>query len=325
MKNSFLINLSFLLIASIGFAQKANKYSELTGKAKTYYENKEYKRSANTYSQAFRSNSGKAYYSDRYNAACAWTLAGNKDSAFYQLFKVANAFKYDNYDRLSKDSVLSSLNKDPRWDELLNIVKQNIGQDEARLNKSLVILLDSVYHDDQSYRFKQISIDKEFGPGSPERKAIRKIIHEKDSINSMIVTDLIDKYGWIGKEAAGGYGNSTLALVLQHSNINVQKKYLPLMREALKNKKADPDDLAILEDKVALAEQKKQIFGSQLISFDGKNYHFLPIEDPENIDKRRTELGLNTMDEYVRNWGLRWDLKKYEEDLKLLEKEKVNY
>jgi len=88
MKNSYLISIPFLLSAPFIVAQSADKYSELTQKAMIYYDVKEYKRSAATFSQAFRSNSWKAYNEDRYNAACAWTLAGNKDSAFYQLFKV---------------------------------------------------------------------------------------------------------------------------------------------------------------------------------------------------------------------------------------------
>lgn len=277
------------------------------------------------YTKAFRANGWKAYRADRYNAACAWTLTGNKDSAFAQLFKVADAFKYDNYDRISRDSVLISLNKDQRWEQLLNIVKQNIGKDEAKLNKSLVKLMDSVYHDDQAYRFRQITVNKEFGADSKEGQEIRKQIHEKDSLNEIIISDLLDKYGWLGKEAVGSNGNATLGIALQHFSLTTQEKYLPLMEKAYKNKKADGYDLAILEDMVALRKGQKQIYGSYIIRNKDKRYYLAPLEDPFNIDKKRAELGLGTLDEYLRNWGMRWDVKKYETELKVPETEKINY
>ena len=77
-------------------SQVSDRYFELTMQAVKSYENKEYKKSGLFYSQAFKSNSGKGYQNDRYNAACSWALAKNKDSAFFQLFKVATLFKYQN-------------------------------------------------------------------------------------------------------------------------------------------------------------------------------------------------------------------------------------
>ncbi|HEX8515747.1 MAG TPA: DUF6624 domain-containing protein [Bacteroidia bacterium] len=303
---------------------KTSRYAEITSQAASLYENGQYKKSAETYSKAFRENGWKAYQSDRYNAACAWALAGNKDSAFYQLFKVADAFKYDNYERIANDTVLTSLNHDERWPQLLNMVSRNIGKDEARLNKSLLKLMDSVYHADQAFRFQQISIDKEFGAGSPEGLRIRKVIHETDSVNQQIVSGILDKYGWLGPEIVGVNGNATLPLVLMHSPLEMQLKYIPMMREAVKSKKADSYDLALLEDKILLRQGKKQLYGTYLVNID-KKYYTAPLEDPENVDKRRVELGLSTLDEYLKNWGTRWDTRRYEEGLKEIEKISVSY
>jgi hypothetical protein len=297
----------------------------LIRQANYLYENKQYSRSASTYTQAFRSNGWKAYQADRYNAACAWTLAGNKDSAFHQLFKVANAFRYDNYDRLANDSVLISLAGDQRWPQLLNIVKQNIGKEESKLNKNLLTLMDSVYHDDQAYRFQEISVIKEFGAQSEQGKKIKNTIRQKDSVNEFIVSGILDKYGWLGPEVVGPNGNATIPLVLQHSSLATQQKFLPMMREAVKNGKAEAYDLAILEDKVLLKQGKKQLYGSYILHLEDKRYIVAPMEEPEGVDKRRAMLGLGTMDEYLRNWGIRWDLKNYEEGLRSIEGIKISY
>ena len=64
------------------------------------------------------------------------------------------------------------------------------------------------------------------------------------------------------------------------------------MREAVKNRKARPEQLALLEDRVALAQGKKQIYGSQ-IHQDPKSgkYFVAPIEDEPNVNKRRAAVG----------------------------------
>src|SRR4051812_47081318 len=118
MKKTYSIVLALSVWSIAAIAQTSPKYFEYTKQAENNFANKEYKKAAAEYAQAFKVNGWKAYRVDRYNAACAWTLAGNKDSAFAQLFKVANAFKYDNYERISTDSILAALYKDPRWNQL---------------------------------------------------------------------------------------------------------------------------------------------------------------------------------------------------------------
>ena len=101
-KISFLI-LAFFSIALSAFAQPSAKYFESIDKATSSYQKKEYKKSAQFYSAAFKSNGGKAYLEDRYNAARSWTLAGMKDSAFVQLFKVVQLYDYLDYLKISKE------------------------------------------------------------------------------------------------------------------------------------------------------------------------------------------------------------------------------
>jgi hypothetical protein len=145
-------------------------------------------------------------------------------------------------------------------------------------------------------------------------------INLKDSLNLIKVERVIGKYGWPGPEIAGRQGSQTVFLVVQHADIKTQEKYLPLMREAVKNKKAQPSSLALLEDRVALRQGKKQIYGSQ-IGGDGKGKMWVsPLEDPDNVDKRRASVGLGPLANYVRNWSLEWDVDKYKKELPEIER-----
>jgi hypothetical protein len=134
-----------------------------------------------------------------------------------------------------------------------------------------------------------------------------------DSVNLLKIKKIIDKYGWLGPETIGENGNATLFLVIQHADQKTQEKYLPIMRQAVKDKKALGSELALLEDRVALGQGKKQIYGSQ-IGGDPGNYYVLPLEDPDNVDKRRAEVGLPPLYEYLKHYNIKWDVEQYKKD-----------
>ena len=109
-------------------------------------------------------------------------------------------------------------------------------------------------------------------------------------------------------------------MVLQHSDLKTQEKYLPLMRKAVTNGKAKPKHLALLEDRVALRQGKKQIYGSQISMNSQTNEAFImPLEDPDNVDTRRGLVGLPPLADYVSVWGIKWDIEQYKKDLPIIE------
>ena len=68
------------------------------------------------------------------------------------------------------------------------------------------------------------------------------------------------------------------------------------MRAAVKDKNASASDLALMEDRLALAQGKKQLYGSQLGRNEiTKTYYVLPIENPDQVDVRRQKMGLSTL------------------------------
>ncbi len=100
--------------------------------------------------------------------------------------------------------------------------------------------------------------------------------------------------------------------MLQHSYLNIQLKYLPLIRKASLSGDASKSHLALLEDRVAFRQGKLQIYGSQVGQFpDSKEHYVLPLLDPESVDVRRAEVGLQPLADYVKQWKIVWDPKEY--------------
>jgi hypothetical protein len=310
-----LLGMCLLVITTFAFGQE-NDYPMLTHQADSLYHAKDFKNSAIKFSEAFKSAGWTGASNDRYNAACSWALAGVPDSAFFQLKRIADKANYTNYAHITTDPDLKSLYKNKQWKPLLKKIKKNKEKAEVNFNKPVVAQLDKIYVEDQKYRMELNDIAKKFGWDSKELKDQWKIIMQKDSINLIKVKAILDKHGWLGNDVVGQQGNTTLFLVIQHSDQKTQEKYLPMMREAVKKGKATGAQLALLEDRVALGQDKKQVYGSQ-ISRDPETqkYYVSPLEDPDNVDKRREEVGLNQLADYVANWQIKWDVEQYKKDL----------
>jgi hypothetical protein len=310
-----------LLAGNVAYSQEMPKaYTEQIKKAYKQYEDKDYHKSATLFSKAFEANGWEGLTYDRYNAACSWALAKNTDSAFSQLYRIANNGNYKNYDHIVKDTDLESLHDDKRWQPLLAIIKANFEREEAKLNKPLIAQLDSIHNDDQYLRKQIDSIVKKYGFKSEQVNEKVREGKKLDSINLIKVKAILDKYGWLGSDEIGTMGNTTLFLVIQHSDLKTQEHYLPMMKEAVKQGKAEASSLALLEDRILLRNGKKQIYGSQIGRDIEKGEPYVsPLEDPENVDKRRANVGLEPMKEYAERFKLKWDAAQYKKDLPAIE------
>lgn len=119
--------LFFILLSIFSYSQKSapQGYLSLIQKAESFFLQKEYKKSALTYSAAFKEGKYKIYSFDFYNAGCAWALCGNSDSAFANLYRIVNPGIYTDHVHISGDFDLISLRNDKRWLPLINKVKEN--------------------------------------------------------------------------------------------------------------------------------------------------------------------------------------------------------
>jgi hypothetical protein len=294
------------------WAQDSLTYQNHIDKALEFYKTKNYKASSLQYKLAFNKIDGAAYDTDRYNAACTYALSGNIDTAFYHIYRLINNSFYKDLEKIISDSDLTSLHSDKRWGEVIFITKHNKFNAERYLNLYYVALLDSIHDEDQKYRLQLDSINKTYGLQSKQVSKHWNLINYIDSLNLIEITKILDNKGWLGKDIVGDKGNSTLFLVIQHSNLKTQIKYLPMMREAVKKNNANGSDLALLEDRVAMRQGEKQIYGSQIgRDMETNEFFVYPIKNPENVNIKRNEVGLGTIEEYVLYWNIIWDIEKH--------------
>lgn len=130
----------------------------------------------------------------------------------------------------------------------------------------------------------------------PDLLAQMSVIDKK---NTARMKEIIQQYGWPGFNIVGKDGALSAWLLVQHADHDreFQKKCLALLKEAADRGNAAKPHLALLTDRVLLAEGKKQLYGTQFEVKDGE-FVPLPIEDEVNVDARRKEVGLDTLEEY---------------------------
>lgn len=307
-----------LLLLFLFSGVNAQEYSKLISEANQLYESKDYKMSADLYNQAFKIESENP--SHLYNGACSSSLAGNTKQAFKWL-NLSIEKGWTNLKHLNSDTDLENLHSKKEWGKTIEKLEKKIAAIEANYDKPLQAELLAILDEDQKYRVQMSETQKKFGPNSKEINDLWKITNQKDSINLIKVKKILDEKGWVGKDKVGAQANSALFLVIQHSDLETQKKYLPMMKEAVTKGNASPGSLALLIDRIEIREGRKQIYGSQIgINQSNNNYYILPLTDPDNVDKRRTEVGLDPISNYVKNWNLVWDVEKYKRELPELEK-----
>ncbi|WP_295179802.1 DUF6624 domain-containing protein [uncultured Christiangramia sp.] len=179
--------------------------------------------------------------------------------------------------------------------------------------------LDSIWKTDQDIRFELIKLQQEGKMNSDETKELVQQMKTQDSVNLEKVESILQN-GW--PDDLNMQGNQTIFLVIQHADLQTQKEYYAVIEKAVQDNKTFPANLALLKDRMALREGKKQIYGSQIFidSNTGKKY-VQPLQNPEGVDKLRAEVGLPSMETYLQqSFQMDWNLKEYYKNLPEIEK-----
>ncbi|MEO8479956.1 MAG: DUF6624 domain-containing protein [Gemmatimonadota bacterium] len=114
-----------------------------------------------------------------------------------------------------------------------------------------------------------------------------------DSVNLAWLKPLLLANGWPTREALQADGVEAVFLLVQHAGRDpaFQAAMLPLLDSAYRKGEVDGQSLALLTDRVAKAQGRRQVYGTQTTAH-GSDFVIDPIADSETVDDRRAQLGL---------------------------------
>jgi hypothetical protein len=123
---------------------------------------------------------------------------------------------------------------------------------------------------------------------------------EIDERNTKKMKEIISQFGWPLRSVVGKDGADGAWLLAQHADhdADFQKLALELLKDAVSKNEAEKKHEAYLTDRVRVNTGEAQIFGTQFYTNEEGVFGPRPIEDMENLDKRRLEYGLEPFSDY---------------------------
>lgn len=121
-----------------------------------------------------------------------------------------------------------------------------------------------------------------------------------DQRNREKLRAVIDQYGWPSKSSFGEKASHDAWLIVQHSDSDreFQQHCLDLMMQKPEGE-VSQEDVAYLDDRIRVSEGRPQLYGTQWKVDEQQGYIPEDIEDPANVDKRRSAMGMEPFAEYA--------------------------
>ena len=117
-------------------------------------------------------------------------------------------------------------------------------------------------------------------------------VHRK---NAARLRTILEEYGWPGFELVDKDGEEAVWRIVQHSigEPDFMRSALEILKAAVKNQQAPSWQIAYLEDRIRMFEGRLQLYGTSL-DWDeqGQMSPYPAIENPEQLNERRAEMGL---------------------------------
>lgn len=95
-------------------------------------------------------------------------------------------------------------------------------------------------------------------------------------------------------DGLSGDSYETIWLVVQHSDLKSQRKYLPEFIKLSRKGLLKASDCATMKDRILMSSDRKQKYATQCYSLDGSIYLW-PVKKPVDIERRRQSAGLPPM------------------------------
>jgi len=126
-----------------------------------------------------------------------------------------------------------------------------------------------------------------------------KTVEQADKV---LLKTIFKDHGFLGNSEVGEESSRNFLLMVQRfdSDSTFQQQVLVEMKKHVDKINTSPIEFANLTDRVKLNQKKLQVYGTQLeLNEKGTSFEPKPVIDPQNLNKRRAEVGLGTIEDAI--------------------------
>lgn len=163
------------------------------------------------------------------------------------------------------------------------------------------VRLDQTYRKASEYKIRKRLLG--FGANDSDMNKLNNRLWDKileiDNDNRLWLKATLENITWFKSSKYGAHASNSAWLLVQHgdSDIEWQKKMLKVLKSVALSEEVSLKDIAYLEDRISVSENKPQTYGTQGRCEDG-NWNPFPIKSPDKVDIIRKQVGLNTLKDY---------------------------
>lgn len=133
-------------------------------------------------------------------------------------------------------------------------------------------------------------------------RAIGQQMRSIDEANQKALLAMLPPEGWFTIGKYGAEASRAAFMIVQHSNPDLWRRFVPVLEPLAAKGEVAGGDFALMYDRLALSEGRKQRYGSQMKCEAGK-WVPAPIEDPAAVDRHRAATGMRPYAEYLANYA----------------------
>lgn len=296
----------FCLITSVFYSQKINqfnKHGERTGKWITYNDSAKKLKSVEGKYWNGRSVGTFYYYTNdgilerseknRFRVLKTTAYYPNKNIRARGKAKIKNTPEKIQYYYFGKWKYYDSTQALEKYlyYEKGTLVKTRYVDKSNKTNDSLMYALNAIDHHFNQSNSELLDSIAYSAFNIQKRERLQNELFMSDTLSFIVIQQILKLYGYPTKEKV--HGSAVIPFyILNFAPSGIREKYLELFKQAATKGDLDWKSLTFFIDKLKLAKGEKQTYGTQYY-YQGRNLIYYPIEDPENLDKRLSEIGLN--------------------------------
>lgn len=246
---------------------QAQSFSTLINEAENLFYRGDFQTAAQEYERALLT--GRASEIHYYGAACAWARAGNSDRAIEKL-RSAIENGWMEIAPLLNDPDLETAREHPSWAPLIEELRQRVATFDKALDHDLVATLETIEARDQQYRKEMRALEAAGVTDEARMTELEQLQAGIDAENIAEVAAIIDTYGYPGKNLVGNKCEVAF-MVIQHSDLETQKAYLPTLEMAADNGDIPWFSLMRMMDRIDTQEGRLQLYGAKVYRRDYGN------------------------------------------------------
>ena len=138
-----------------------------------------------------------------------------------------------------------------------------------------------------------------------DQKALRALWEKMqivDRANQLRLDEIIKQHGWPEKKDVGSKAVIGAFIVVQHAPREYMQRYSFMIQKSMERGDLPKGEFARFDDRLRMYNGQPQRYGTQINTDEKGVSTFWKIEDEANVDKRRAELGYDSMAELAKRY-----------------------